>query len=357
MNMLIAALFAATTSFPYGQEVETVYCSSNATITVDGGKVSVPKTADNLETNTLVVATVGTATFEPIAAADWDAAVSSAGAADGKVVLTMKDVEGVATWYAKIGTTWQALAGTGDAVAAAGTWNVKIDFDYTQGANGVVRFNVRGEGKDDYSALKDGGDPASEWIALPAASAIAGMDIGGYGSVDSAVAKAATREAAAVVEGGKISVYGTTELKDLAAGEYTIETGGNKANPYWEDNGSTYAKLNGNTLIVESGSPVNGLKSYDSYVLGLDADNADSKPVVATVQNTADKVAFKIENVTPNTDAATVTYVLKSDTSPEGTYETEEDSTKEAEAGELSAALPSSGVKYYKLAIKVEPKK
>ena len=104
--------------------------------------------------------------------------------------------------------------------------------------------------------------------------------------------------------------------------------------------------------VPESG---NGIKYWQSYVLGLDPANASSKPIVQPVQDVdSDKVSFSLGNVAlADNSGVGVQYRVgeylspKSETPIAGKEGTFVDASENAKAD-----LPESGAKYYKLEVK-----
>jgi len=94
----------------------------------------------------------------------------------------------------------------------------------------------------------------------------------------------------------------------------------------------------------------------ESYVLGLDPDDAQSVPVVQPAQSSSTtKVQLNVGNITVNPKAnADVEYGLISSASPDFSDPTVEIAPQESPA--LEGSLPASGVKYYRAQIDVKGK-
>lgn len=255
-------------------------------------------------------------------------------------------------WKCLAGGDWTAI--TNDNVStAAGVYATRAEFDYTANP-GKVRFSVkRGEIWYVMAAVEGG---ATEFQLAGTSNKLNGTSFVGSGKI---VAIAATYSSTdpipPTIGEGVITLAGSTDvkLKDVAAGDYTISsTAGKKFSMKWSDADGKYAKIDGGKLKVISGTPENGIGSYDSYALGLDPTSAASKPVLDAAQNaSAENVSFKVANVVPNTEVADVTMKLVETETPSADTGTEHEFTN----GEATFNLPS-GVRYYKVKISIKTK-
>ena len=144
------------------------------------------------------------------------------------------------------------------------------------------------------------------------------------------------------------------KLADVAAGTYTIAQPANRRySMKWTDSADKHATINADgQLVVSSGAAANGIDSYDSYALGLDPENAASKPVLDAAQNASgENVGMKVANVAPKTDVADVTMKVVETAEPAGDAGAE----YEFENGIATIPLPA-GVKYYKVKISIKTK-
>ncbi len=103
---------------------------------------------------------------------------------------------------------------------------------------------------------------------------------------------------------------------------------------------------------------LNGLKKWVNYVLGIDAPTATTKPYAAPVQNAlANKLDFKLGGVAArnqDTTGAKVTYTIETLASP-GATEREGTTGEYGPNDTASVTLEGSGVKYYRIKIKIDP--
>ena len=253
-------------------------------------------------------------------------------------------------WQCLAGGTWTAIAND-NVSTEAGVYATRGEFDYT-GAVGKVRFSVKQN--DVWYVMKNG---ETEWFNL-AGSAVRlnGTSFVGSGKISAIAAiYTSTDPIPPAINGGVITLAGSTDVKlnDVNVGEYTISsTAGKKFSMKWSDADGKYAKIENGKLKVISGTPANGIGSYDSYALGLDPTSATSKPVLDAAQNaSAENVSFKVSNVVPNTEVADVTMKLVETETPSADTGTEHEFTN----GEATFDLPS-GVRYYKVKISIKTK-
>ena len=253
-------------------------------------------------------------------------------------------------WQCLAGGIWTVIAND-NVSTEAGVYATRAEFDYT-GAVGKVRFSVKQN--DVWYVMKNG---ETEWFNL-AGSAVKlnGTSFVGSGKISAIAAiYTSTDPIPPAINGGVITLAGSTDVKlnDVNAGEYTISsTAGKKFSMKWSDADGKYAKIENDKLKVISGTPANGIGSYDSYALGLDPTSAASKPVLDAAQNaSAEHVSFKVANVVPNTEVADVTMKLVETETPSADTGTEHEFTN----GEATFDLPSGG-RYYKVKISIKTK-
>ena len=254
-------------------------------------------------------------------------------------------------WKCLAGGTWTEIAND-NVSTAAGVYATRAEFDYTVNPS-KVRFSVKQESGDWY-VMKNNG---TEWFSLSgSATKLNGTSFVGSGKVSAIAANYTTTEGIppTIVE-GKIGLVGSTDLKlaDIAAGTYTIEQQiARKYSMKWTDADGKYATINGTTLTVKEGSAANGIDSYDSYALGLNPENAASKPVLDAAQNASgENVSVKVANVVANTNVAEVAMKVVATDTPAGDTGTE----YAFENGTATIPLPT-GVKYYKVKISIKTK-
>ena len=105
-----------------------------------------------------------------------------------------------------------------------------------------------------------------------------------------------------------------------------------------------------------NGKGNNDIARWQSYVLGLDPANALSKPIVQPVQDAAPgKVSFSLGNVAlANNSGVGVQYRVGEYSSPQSETPIEGKAGTFVDAGTTATVdLPESGVKYYKLEVKL----
>ena len=254
-------------------------------------------------------------------------------------------------WKCLADGDWTAIAND-NVLTDKGIYATRAEFDYT-GTAGKVRFSVKSG--DVWYVMKNND---TEWFALSGtATKLNGTSFVGSGKVSAIAATySSTDPIPPAIGEGVITLAGSTDvkLKDVDAGDYTISsTAGKKFSMKWSDADGKYAKIDGDKLKVISGTPANGVASYDSYALGLDPTSATSKPVLDSAQNTAtDKLSMKVANVVPNTEVADVTMKLVTMDTPTATEGAE---TAIAAGETVQIDLPSA-VKYYKVKISIKTK-
>lgn len=255
-------------------------------------------------------------------------------------------------WKCLAGGDWTAITNE-SVLIAAGEYATRAEFDYT-GTAGKVRFSVKSG--DVWYVMKNND---TEWFALSGtATKLNGTSFVGSGKISAIAATySSTDPIPPAIGEGVITLAGSTDvkLKDVAAGDYTISsTAGKKFSMKWTDSADKHATIDSNgKLVVSSGAAANGMDSYDSYALGLNPENAASKPVLDSAQNdAADKLTMKVANVAPKSDVADVTMKLVTMDAPDATTGTE---TPIAAGEDVQIDLPS-GVRYYKVKISIKTK-
>ena len=157
----------------------------------------------------------------------------------------------------------------------------------------------------------------------------------------------------------ELSANAEVDMANTVAGSYAVSSAtGKKCHLRWTDANGKYAVMSEGTLEVMEGRPENGLDSYLSYVLGLDADTASSKPHLAAVQGSGesqDKITFTFPGLNPLSESETgVTLSYKLFVSSDPTVFSTSDPVAASTTPELSADLPTdkdAPVRYYKAQI------
>lgn len=245
---------------------------------------------------------------------------------------------------------WIAI--TNDNVpVTAGEYATRAEFDYT-GDYGMVRFSVKSG--DVWYVMKNNN---TEWFALSGEETkLNGTSFVGSGKISAIAATySSTDPIPPAIGEGVITLAGSTDVKlnDVKAGDYTISsTAGKKFSLKWTDADGKYAKIDDGKLKVISGTPANGIGSYNSYALGLDPENPASKPVLDSAQNASGaNMTLKVPNVKPNAEVAEVSMKVVETAEPAGDSGTE----YALENGTATIPLPT-GVKYYKVKISIKTK-
>ena len=251
---------------------------------------------------------------------------------------------GVRKWAYRVGDgKWEKS----DATVATenGTYYVTVKFDYRDGKKTGTCW-VRPENGADVVLTNN--------FELGEATKLAGTSVLG-GDVGRMNASFKTVSPAPIEpQGNTITVGASNAQFDLANARATsygvTETGSGHFS--WKDSSDKYATYDGSTLTMHDGTPANGLSSYESYLLDLDAEDATSKPLVETEQVAdASQIKFVLSGVNPKPESETgvaVSYTLQAMDEPNGEVKTE----ARFEDGAATVDLPASGAKYYKVNIK-----
>ena len=170
---------------------------------------------------------------------------------------------------------------------------------------GVATFDYRGDTKTVTYTIKYGGvtKTLASGVSLGDNTKLNGVDIMGNGFGKMNALCKTTGAAPVEPEGTTITLESNSkvDLANLSETSYTVKSAAGKSfHLRWDDAGGKYAKMDGNALTVVPGTPKNGLKSYDSYVLGLEADVQTSKPaaVVKADQDQSNGIVVEVPNVT-----------------------------------------------------------
>lgn len=266
------------------------------------------------------------------------------GSVQGMITLSEVSTEDATpTWKAYNGDEWINLTG---ASTEAGTYTIRAEFDYA-GTSKKVRYSVGQNGvfdvlhdANDVSWL-DNGDTTAQTLASTAAmgsGALVSLVGNHYDAFVAEVDGVKYKTAADAIVASKASGKPITYLWDCTVpGEKSQEIGGRKVMV-------DEAFLAANPDLLEKGK--NGLTKIESYVLGLDPADENSKPVTATVQNAKpNKVTLSVAKA--KTEAGwPVKFALKSATTPDLT-DASPSTPQDSEVFEID--LPSDKVKYYKI--------
>ena len=198
--VVTASAAVGAAEFPYGVEESamTVRHSAEAAVVESLAEpVPAPKVGDGMP-NTDSIATVSAVfvDFKATDAEEWETAQASVGAAQAS--LAMKRTGDAIAWMGRSGGSWIELTGVS---AAEGAWNVKIEIDYSLGADQrKVRYSVKADDAGEWTPLKQS-DAASPWLAVGKdAERIGRVLVGGCAKTGAVVAKSGVRPIAGTVE-------------------------------------------------------------------------------------------------------------------------------------------------------------
>lgn len=247
--------------------------------------------------------------------------------------------------------------------AAPGAYTVRMEFDYNEGkvrysiitesetvvltdAEGTTWFELGGESPETISTVSFTG--ASQLTKFDAAihaidTNLASVNGTKYATMADAL-KAAGGNAVTLLTNVKL------DTKDITTGSYNIQPGDNKFR--WIDDGRiiVYDDENGEFVIKAAEKPANGIDSFTSYVLQLDPEDEDSKPIGVAPADNGDTETLTVEIKGPDGEALNPRegYVIKYVAVPTAG----EGRKVVSDEPEIDLPLPESGeVKY---SIKVE---
>lgn len=217
------------------------------------------------------------------------------GAAQFAITMA-KTTDNATGWACKVGSDWVAVTPGKEGYVGAGTYDVLVTVDYTKKGGA---YWLKKSTDETYFQL-------ATFTLTETQTEL--NDIALYGGdVSSLIVSRATTGVvdAQIDEGNKtITVNGNSSvnLSGLSKdSSYTVKqaSGGNLK---WEDStadGGKYATVANDKLVVHSGTPANGLKSYHSYALGLSPSEKTSVPkaVIDDTALTTESVPVKIMNI------------------------------------------------------------
>ena len=191
---LCAVSFAAMPLFPYGTET-TVRHQTSEPVEIDDSSYAVPAVGGGMPASDTVATTCfEIIEMEEVPADSWDWA--SACAEGGQAALCIKEKEDRSlVWMGYSNGTWAELVGAAD--PKPGAWEVRMDFDYTQGTSLVrVRYSVRpGGSTGDYVVLQPT-EATSPWMetGVTAGKRIASVELHGWCDLTFAAAESGQRQ-------------------------------------------------------------------------------------------------------------------------------------------------------------------
>ena len=194
LAMCAANVFAA--DFPYDASLTTRHETNDVTLT-SFVSVSVPKVNGGMpETDSVAEVLLDNAVFTALDDDGWTECTNEL--AQGSVpqaAFTLKEEGDTPTykWMGFTGGEWREFTGV---APAPGTWDVKIELDYSLSFGGGtpnIRYLIRsGESTGDYTALAAGG---SEWVPIgnAAPGRITDVQLSGYCTVAGVSAQSGAR--------------------------------------------------------------------------------------------------------------------------------------------------------------------
>lgn len=260
----------------------------------------------------------------------WDQApdVSDFSSSFGAVAVVTNTATECLHWIALVknggSAVWKEF--TAKAPVEGEEWEVLTEIDMRDG-QGKVRYSVKGPGDTNYTVLVDN---TTEWFdsVKTSGGGIAKFNFSGEGSFGDFYGKNITEDGKEIVVDGL----------DVDVERSWAETKAGSSDP-----ATVSAYL--------SATQANGLKGYQSYLLGLDPNTASSKPIIKSVTaSTPSKVAFTLGcgTLAENTGVQ-VKYTVKAKNALDGAVV----ETVQGNAGEnVEMALPTgvdNKVRYYTL--------
>ena len=207
---------------------------------------------------------------------------------DTQLALALVDAGG-RTWAYKVGAGEWVMVKDSQIPTASGTYTVKVEFDYASTKKATVWVkpgDVKGLGE--YAQLV--GDVVLTTNKLNSA-AVMGSEVN---AMNASFATTKPVEVKPDEENHEIPVTANTEvdlanLQGPAGTEYTLTGQTDKFHLRWKDvktGDGKWAKINASgNLEMKAGVPKNGLDSYASYVLGLNADKETDVPAAVVQPN------------------------------------------------------------------------
>ena len=196
--LLGATSFAATPTmtFSYGAEMTERHRTTESVKIV--GSYEVPKVGDGMPTSDTVATThFVLADMTEVPADDWVSATACAAGSQAALCIKENVAENGSVSLAWMGYSngeWVELEGD-DVPAAAGAWEVKMDFDYTLGTERVlVRYSVK-QASGDYVELQPA-EATSSWLetGIAAGKRITSVELNGWCDLASATAESGQRQ-------------------------------------------------------------------------------------------------------------------------------------------------------------------
>lgn len=183
--MGVLAASADAPVFPYGATMTTRYTLGPTTVASFTTPVEVEKEKPNggmQDSENLAIITSGVTSFTAVDEEDWDEATNSIGTAQAAFTL-VSDANGDLAWKGLVGGHWVELTCV-TVTPAEGEWTSKIEIDYSNPANKLVRYSLND------TPLTYGGNA---WLPLSGTSSkVDSVKIYGFGTVSDVDGKCGT---------------------------------------------------------------------------------------------------------------------------------------------------------------------
>lgn len=264
MGVLVASADAPV--FPYGATMTTRYTLGQTTVAsfTDPAKA----TGDGMQKGeNLAVITSGVTSFTAVDEEDWNEATNSIGTAQAAFTL-VSDANGALAWKGLVGNEWVVLTGVD---ADEGSWTSKIEIDYSNPANKLVRYSLND------TPLTYGGNA---WLPLSGTSSqVNGVRVYGFGTVSDVDGKCGTYTVP----------IATTENVSMDYGSFTVTA---TLPDSWK------SSVTGAKVVVKDGSTV--VKTVDA-VVGADGVSCEVTNVTAGAEYTYEVQVTSATEPTPQT--------------------------------------------------------
>ena len=266
------------------------------------------------------------------------------------------------TWAYRVGSGAWTTSSAANVPTANGSYDVKVVFDYAA-KTGNCWIKLSTEGDAAYRRI------VTDFALTDTKVSNAAIIGGGISELNASFKTTAPVEVLPTGNTIVIDKNAEVRLENLAAGTaYAVQGASGKAHLCWADakgdSGTVrWAKVVDGKIVAHDGAPANGVDSFESHVLGLDPEDAQSRPLIAAEQNAEpDTLVLKLPKVRQRDQSETgvaVRYCLVTSDDTSFATETTAQEVTNVLAGEgptFTADLPSSGgkVRYYRVKIVME---
>ena len=265
-------------------------------------------------------------------------------------------------WAYKIGSDEWSPISVEEVPTENGSYDVKVVFDFAA-KKGNCWIKLSTEGDAAYRKI------VTDFALTDTKVNNAAIIGGGISALNASFKTTAPAEVLPTGNTIVIDKNAEVRLENLTAGTaYAVQGASGKAHLRWKDakgdSGTIrWAKVVDGKIEAVDGSPANGVDSFKSHVLGLDPEDAQSRPLIAAEQNAEpDTLVLKLPTVRqrdPSETGVAVRYCLVTSDDTSFATETTAQEVTNVLAGEgptFTADLPSSGgkVRYYRVKIVME---